>query len=186
MLAACSWSAGTAFALLRTLEAGLRSRCRKQSPESARLRVSRTRRTRAADSHFRCRRLPPAWTKTCATLRHGKRGWSAQYPRRRAIAGVDRLVYTSTVGCIGVPDDGIGDENQACSLDQMAGDYKRSKFLGEQVAVEFARSGFPVVIVNPTAPMGDHDFKPTPTGRSLSTSCAARSPLSIRGSTLST
>jgi dihydroflavonol-4-reductase len=80
-------------------------------------------------------------------------------------AGVDRVVYTSTVGCIGIPDDGIGDETRQCALSQMAGDYKRSKFLGEQVALEFARSGFPVVIVNPTAPMGDHDFKPTPTGQ---------------------
>ena len=80
-------------------------------------------------------------------------------------AGVDRLVYTSTVGCIGIPEGGIGDETQPCSLEQIAGDYKRSKFLGEQVALEFAGKGFPVVIVNPTAPMGDHDFKPTPTGQ---------------------
>src|SRR6059058_2093009 len=47
----------------------------------------------------------------------------------------------------------------------MTGDYKRSKFLAEQVALEFARDGFPVVIVNPTAPVGDHDVKPTPTGK---------------------
>ncbi len=80
-------------------------------------------------------------------------------------AGVDRVVYTSTVGCIGVPKTGLGDEAQPCSLDEMHGDYKRSKFMGEQVALEFARGGFPVVIVNPTAPMGDHDFKPTPTGQ---------------------
>jgi dihydroflavonol-4-reductase len=80
-------------------------------------------------------------------------------------AGVERLVYTSTVGCIGIPSGGIGDENQPVSLHDMAGDYKRSKFLAEQVALEFARDGFPVVIVNPTAPMGDHDFKPTPTGQ---------------------
>jgi dihydroflavonol-4-reductase len=80
-------------------------------------------------------------------------------------AGIERLVYTSTVGCIGVPSGGIGDENQPVSLHDMAGDYKRSKFLAEQVALEFARGGFPVVIVNPTAPMGDHDFKPTPTGQ---------------------
>ncbi len=80
-------------------------------------------------------------------------------------AGVERVVYTSTVGCIGVPDGGIGDEEQPCTIEQMAGDYKRSKFMGEQVALEFAREGFPVVIVNPTAPMGDHDFKPTPTGQ---------------------
>jgi len=80
-------------------------------------------------------------------------------------AGVERFVYTSTVGCIGVPHDGIGDEDQPCTLGEMSGDYKRSKFLAEQVALEFARGGFPVVIVNPTAPIGDHDFKPTPTGK---------------------
>jgi dihydroflavonol-4-reductase len=80
-------------------------------------------------------------------------------------AGVERIVYTSTVGCIGVPHDGIGDETIPVSLDDMAGDYKRSKFLAEQVALEFARGGLPVVIVNPTAPIGDHDVKPTPTGK---------------------
>jgi dihydroflavonol-4-reductase len=80
-------------------------------------------------------------------------------------AGVERLVYTSTVGCIGVPPNGIGDESLPVALHDMAGSYKRSKFLAEQVALEFARDGFPVVIVNPTAPMGDHDFKPTPTGQ---------------------
>src|SRR5205823_14788308 len=72
---------------------------------------------------------------------------------------------TSTVGCIGIPHAGFGDETTAVTLDDMAGDYKRSKFLAEQVALEFARGGFPVVIVNPTAPVGDHDVKPTPTGK---------------------
>ena len=80
-------------------------------------------------------------------------------------AGVERFVYTSTVGCIGVPPGGIGDEKRPVSLEEMAGPYKRSKYLAEQVALEFAADGFPVVIVNPTAPMGDHDFKPTPTGQ---------------------
>ena len=85
-------------------------------------------------------------------------------------AGVERVVYTSTVGCIGVPDGteeqpGIGDEEQPVGLDDMQGPYKRSKFLAEQVALEFAEAGLPVVIVNPTAPVGDHDFKPTPTGQ---------------------
>jgi dihydroflavonol-4-reductase len=80
-------------------------------------------------------------------------------------AGVERCVYTSTVGCIGIPAGGIGDETVPVGLDAMTGPYKRSKFLAEQVAVEFAREGFPVVIVNPTAPIGDHDFRPTPTGR---------------------
>jgi dihydroflavonol-4-reductase len=80
-------------------------------------------------------------------------------------AGVERVVYTSTVGCIGVPDGGIGNEDLPVTLEEMAGDYKRSKFLAEQVALEFARGGLPVVIVNPTAPVGDHDVKPTPTGK---------------------
>ena len=80
-------------------------------------------------------------------------------------AGVERVVYTSTVGCIGVPPGGIGDETQPVSLEEMTGAYKRSKFLAERVAVEAAESGFPVVIVNPTAPIGDHDIKPTPTGK---------------------
>jgi nucleoside-diphosphate-sugar epimerase len=59
----------------------------------------------------------------------------------------------------------LGSEETAAGLDQMQGPYKRSKFLAEQIALEFARGGFPVVIVNPTAPIGDHDFRPTPTGK---------------------
>jgi len=80
-------------------------------------------------------------------------------------AGVERVVYTSTVGCIGVPKDGLVDETQPVRLEEMAGAYKRSKFLAERVALDFAASGFPVVVVNPTAPVGDHDVKPTPTGK---------------------
>jgi dihydroflavonol-4-reductase len=80
-------------------------------------------------------------------------------------AGVDRVVYTSTVGCIGIPPGRPGTEEVSVSLNEMAGAYKQSKFQAEQVALEFAHSGLPVVIVNPTAPVGDHDFKPTPTGK---------------------
>jgi dihydroflavonol-4-reductase len=79
-------------------------------------------------------------------------------------AGVDRVVYTSTVGCIGIPKDGVGDEETRVTAEEMSGPYKRSKFDAEQVALEFSKH-FPVVIVNPTAPIGDHDFKPTPTGK---------------------
>ena len=82
-------------------------------------------------------------------------------------AGVERVVYTSTVGVIGIPDHGIGNEETTVSLADMAGDYKRSKFLAEQVALEFASGGLPVVVVNPTAPVGDHDVKPTPTGQTI-------------------
>jgi len=79
--------------------------------------------------------------------------------------GVERFVYTSTVGCIGIPRGGLGDETVPITLEEMSGTYKRSKFLAERLALEFAVSGFPVVVVNPTAPVGDHDVKPTPTGK---------------------
>jgi len=79
--------------------------------------------------------------------------------------GAERVVYTSTVGCIGIPENGLGTEDAPVALEDMTGAYKSSKFQAEQVALEFAHSGFPVVIVNPTAPIGDHDFKPTPTGK---------------------
>jgi dihydroflavonol-4-reductase len=80
-------------------------------------------------------------------------------------AGIERIVYTSTVGCIGMPHDRLGDEDTPVSINDMTGHYKRSKWLAEQVALEEARAGLPVVIVNPTAPVGDHDWKPTPTGK---------------------
>ena len=72
-----------------------------------------------------------------------------------AEAGVSRIVYTSTVGTIRPPALGqISDEESPVSLEHMAGHYKRSKFLAEQAALERARRGVPVVIVNPTAPVG--------------------------------
>jgi dihydroflavonol-4-reductase len=81
-------------------------------------------------------------------------------------AGAARIVYTSTVGALGIPKDGTpGTELSPASLADMVGDYKRSKFLAEQVALELARKGVPVVIVNPSAPVGPWDVKPTPTGQ---------------------
>ncbi len=80
--------------------------------------------------------------------------------------GARRVVYTSTVGCIGIKGDGTpGDEDSPVSLWEMAGVYKRSKFLAEQAALEYAKGGLDVVVVNPTAPVGERDVKPTPTGR---------------------
>jgi dihydroflavonol-4-reductase len=79
-------------------------------------------------------------------------------------AGVQRIVYTSTVGCIGMSSGTSGDESSPVSINDMGGHYKRSKWLAEQIALEKARAGQPIVIVNPTAPVGDHDWRPTPTG----------------------
>jgi dihydroflavonol-4-reductase len=82
-------------------------------------------------------------------------------------AGVERIVYTSTVATIAVPAHGsaLPDEQTCATLDQMIGHYKCSKFLAELEAIKAASAGAPVVIVNPTAPVGPGDWKPTPTGR---------------------
>jgi len=82
-------------------------------------------------------------------------------------ASVERIVYTSTVATIAVPthDRALPNENTRGKLDQMIGHYKRSKFLAEQEAQDAAAEGAPIVIVNPTAPVGPADWKPTPTGR---------------------
>ena len=83
-------------------------------------------------------------------------------------AGAKRIVYTSTVGALGVPHDGTpGNEETPVSLADMVGPYKASKFLAEQVACEMAKSGAPVVVVNPSAPVGPWDVKPTPTGQMI-------------------
>jgi len=82
--------------------------------------------------------------------------------------GIERIVYTSTIGAIGLPKDGgPGTEETPVSLEQMAGHYKRSKFLAEQEVLKLAREGLPVVIVNPSAPVGERDVKPTPTGQMI-------------------
>jgi dihydroflavonol-4-reductase len=81
-------------------------------------------------------------------------------------AGVERIVYTSTVATIAVSRHGAPpNEETKATLEEMIGHYKRSKFLAEQVAIDAACAGVPVVIVNPTAPVGPGDWKPTPTGR---------------------
>ena len=80
--------------------------------------------------------------------------------------GIERTVYCSTIGAIGLPPGGgLGTEETPVSLDQMAGHYKRSKYLAEQEVLRLARAGLPVVIVNPSAPVGAGDVKPTPTGQ---------------------
>src|SRR5258706_3457137 len=85
-------------------------------------------------------------------------------------AGCSRIVYTSTVGCIGLPRAVKGDvtptdETTPVSGAQMSNHYKRSKWQAEEVAGELARKGLPVIIVNPSAPVGPRDVKPTPTGQ---------------------
>jgi dihydroflavonol-4-reductase len=80
--------------------------------------------------------------------------------------GVEKFVYTSTVATIAVPREGhLPNEETPSSVKEMIGHYKRSKFEAERCALRAAEAGLPVVIVNPTTPVGPGDWKPTPTGK---------------------
>ena len=80
-------------------------------------------------------------------------------------ARVSRFIHTSSVAAIGVPLSGTcATEKTQTSLEALVGDYKKSKYLAEQAALEAARAGLDVVIVNPSTPIGSYDIKPTPTG----------------------
>ncbi len=93
-------------------------------------------------------------------------------------AGVRRIVYTSSVATLGLHLDGVpADEETPVSLDHMIGHYKRSKFLAEQEITRLvSEQGLPVVIVNPSTPIGPRDVKPTPTGRIISDAATGRMP----------
>ncbi|NBV24350.1 MAG: NAD-dependent epimerase/dehydratase family protein [Proteobacteria bacterium] len=86
------------------------------------------------------------------------------------LADCSRIVYTSTVGCIGLPREVDGkiipsDETAMATEADMTCPYKLSKWQAEQVAYELVKRGLPIVIVNPSAPVGPRDVKPTPTGK---------------------
>jgi len=92
-------------------------------------------------------------------------------------AGVSRIVYTSSVATLGIPKNGVGDEDTPVSLESMIGVYKRSKYLAEEVVRSMARDqGLRAVIVNPSTPIGPRDIKPTPTGRIIVEAAAGRLP----------
>ncbi len=81
---------------------------------------------------------------------------------------VQKIIYTSTVGTIGIPHDGTpGNENTPLDPNGFKGHYKVSKYQAEQIALKMSKQGIPIVIVNPTAPMGPNDIKPTPTGKMI-------------------
>lgn len=97
--------------------------------------------------------------------------------RAAASAGVKRFVHTSSVGALGLTNDGTpANESTPVSLDRVVGHYKRSKFLAEREAEAAAAEGLPVVIVNPSTPIGEYDIKPTPTGKIVVDFLARRIP----------
>jgi len=94
-------------------------------------------------------------------------------------AGVRRIVYCSSVATLGIRKDVPADEQTTSSLADMCGHYKRSKFLAERRIAELTRDGAPVITVNPAAPIGPRDIKPTPTGRMVLQAASGRMPAYI-------
>lgn len=80
-------------------------------------------------------------------------------------AGVERLIYTSTVATIAVERPELPNESTEAKLEEMIGHYKRSKWMAEQEALKAAKDGLPVIVAMPTTPVGPWDWKPTPTGK---------------------
>ena len=92
-------------------------------------------------------------------------------------AGIERVVYTSSVATLGLVPEGSADEKTPSKVEDMVGPYKRSKFQAEEVVRDLVSSrGLPAVIVNPSAPVGPRDRKPTPTGRLILEAARGRMP----------
>ena len=97
--------------------------------------------------------------------------------RAAQTAGAERIVYCSSVAALGLTADGTpADETTPVDPAALVSVYKHSKYEAEQAALELARQGAPVVIVNPAAPVGPRDIKPTPTGRMILDAAAGRTP----------
>lgn len=106
------------------------------------------------------------WSRQPAELYQVNVGGAKNVLEAARIKGVRKIVYTSTVGCLGLPRaGGSGDENTPVTREDMIGHYKRSKYDAEQFAMQYAADGLNIVIVNPSTPVGPGDIKPTPTGR---------------------
>jgi dihydroflavonol-4-reductase len=94
--------------------------------------------------------------------------------------GAAKAVFTSSESTVGVPPGGLGHEGLSVQIGELAGHYKKSKLLAEEVALDFAARGFPVVAVNPTMPIGPWDVKPTPTGQVVVDFLRRRMPATLR------
>lgn len=97
-------------------------------------------------------------------VRNNRAGTLAVMNAARA-AGVERIVYTSSVATLLPDDHGAADETRPATPEQAVGAYKRSKVVAERLVEAMVAEGLPAVIVNPSTPIGPRDVKPTPTGR---------------------
>ncbi len=118
------------------------------------------------------------WTRDPASLYASNVDGTVNLMRAALRAGVERIVYTSSVATLGLNADGTpSNEETPVSLEDMIGDYKRSKFLAEQKVRQMVlEDDLPAVTVNPSTPIGPRDVKPTPTGRIILDAAAGRLP----------
>ncbi len=108
------------------------------------------------------------WVRNSQTLYESNVQGSINIIKAALESGVRKIVYTSTVGVLGIPlKEGLGNEETLVRLNDMVSHYKRSKFLAEEEVRKLAKAGAPIVIVNPSTPVGTRDVKPTPTGQMI-------------------
>ncbi len=128
-------------------------------------RESVIRAVRGCEAVFHCAAAYTFWARDPRTIHRTNVDGTATVLDAAREAGVARVVYTSTVSTIGLFNGGVGTEETPLDPGHLAGDYKKSKYAAERLALERASQGLPVVVVNPTTPVGPWDVKPTPTGR---------------------
>ncbi|MEZ7878613.1 MAG: NAD-dependent epimerase/dehydratase family protein [Rhodospirillales bacterium] len=117
------------------------------------------------------------WTRNPDQMFEANVDGSQAIIRAAADAGVWRMVYTSSVAVMGIIKGGVADEQTPVSYRDMIGVYKQSKFKAEEAVQKLIDDeGVPVVIVNPSTPIGPRDIKPTPTGRMIVEAAAGRMP----------
>src|SRR5262249_12471808 len=108
------------------------------------------------------------WARDSNDLYRANVGGTSLVLGAASAAGVRRVVYTSSVAALGLTEDGSpANEETPVVREGIVGHYKRSKYDAERVALEWAGRGLPVVIVNPSTPVGERDIKPTPTGQMI-------------------
>ncbi|MQF69003.1 NAD-dependent epimerase/dehydratase family protein [SAR202 cluster bacterium AD-804-J14_MRT_500m] len=123
-----------------------------------------TRAVTGCDALFHCGALYSFWNPRPQEMYRTNVDGTKMILEEALKAGVNKVVYTSTVSTIGMPEYGLGTEDMEAITQDMVGHYKRSKLLAEREALDMNQKGLPVVVVNPTAPVGPWDIKPTPTG----------------------
>ena len=114
---------------------------------------------------FHCAAIYSFWSSTPKLIHRTNVDGTTIVLQAARQAGVSRVVFTSTVSTMGFSPGELSTEESLLDPDHLVGHYKKSKYQAELVALEMAAEGLPVVVVNPTAPVGPWDVKPTPTGR---------------------